>query len=63
VDPPSQPPILDLIAEGAYYKMQTFDQHLFELVRTEVISYDDAVSIASRPHDLSVQLKNAGVVT
>jgi twitching motility protein PilT len=63
VDPPSQPPILDLIAEGAYYKMQTFDQHLFELVRTEVISYDDSVSIASRPHDLSVQLKNAGVVT
>jgi twitching motility protein PilT len=63
VDPPSQPPILDLIAEGAYYKMQTFDQHLFELVRTEVISYDEAVSIASRPHDLSVQLKNAGVVT
>src|SRR5690606_28104426 len=37
VDPSSQPPILDLISEGEYYKMQTFDQHLFELVRSETI--------------------------
>ena len=62
VDPGSQPPILDLIADGEYYKMQTFDQHLFTLVQNGVISYEDAVAIASRPHDLSVMLKNAGVV-
>jgi twitching motility protein PilT len=61
VDPPSQPPIIDLIAEGEYYKMQTFDQHLFALVRDGDVSFDDAVAIASRPHDLTVSLRNAGV--
>ena len=62
VDPPSQPPIVDLIAEGDYYKMQTFDQHLFELVRDESVTLDDALAIASRPHDLSVALRSSGVV-
>jgi twitching motility protein PilT len=63
VDPSSQPPIMDLIAEGDYYKMQTFDQHLFSLVRAGTIAYDEAIGIASRPHDLAVSLRNAGVVT
>lgn len=63
VDPSSQPPILDLIAEGDYYRMQTFDQHLFTLVKGGTISYDEAIAIASRPHDLAVTLRNAGVVS
>ena len=62
VDPSSQPPILDLIADGEYYKMQTFDQHLFALVRDGVVGLDDAVAIASRPHDLLVELRGAGIV-
>ncbi|MDN4481043.1 type IV pilus twitching motility protein PilT [Demequina muriae] len=62
VEPASQPPITDLIAEGEYYKMQTFDQHLFELVRDRVVSVDDAVAIATRPHDLQVTLRNSGVI-
>jgi len=62
VDPSSQPPILDLIGEGEYYKMQTFDQHLFQLVKDGVVALDDAVAIASRPHDLLVELRGAGVV-
>jgi twitching motility protein PilT len=62
VDPSSQPPITDLIAEGEYYKMQTFDQHLFALVRDNVVALDDAIAIASRPHDLAVTLRNAGVI-
>ncbi|GIG55420.1 type IV pilus twitching motility protein PilT [Demequina activiva] len=62
VDPSSQPPIADLIAEGDYYKMQTFDQHLFQLVQEQMVSVDDAVAIATRPHDLLVSLRNAGVI-
>jgi twitching motility protein PilT len=62
VDPASQPPIMDLIAEGDYYKMQTFDQHLFQLVRDGGVTFDDALAIASRPHDLSVALRTSGVV-
>jgi len=53
---------VDLIAEGDYYKMQTFDQHLFQLVRDEQVTFDDALSIASRPHDLGVALRTQGVV-
>ena len=62
IDPSSQPPIMDLIAEGDYYKMQTFDQHLFQLVRDEQVALDDALAIASRPHDLGVALRTSGVV-
>ena len=62
IDPSSQPPIMDLIAEGDYYKMQTFDQHLFQLVRDEQVGLDDALAIASRPHDLGVALRTSGVV-
>ncbi|WP_430868559.1 type IV pilus twitching motility protein PilT [Demequina aurantiaca] len=62
VDPPSQPPLIDLISEGEYYKMQTFDQHLFQLVRDGEVGFEDAVAIASRPHDLTVTLRNAGVI-
>ena len=62
VDPSSQPPIVDLITEGEYYKMQTFDQHLFALVRDGEVGFDEAVAIASRPHDLVVSLRNAGVI-
>ena len=53
---------MDLIAEGDYYKMQTFDQHLFQLVRDELLCLDDALAIASRPHDLGVALRTSGVV-
>ena len=62
LDPTSGPPMVDLIADGGYYKMQTFDQHLFQLVRDGVVSYDEALSIASNPQDLTVELRGAGVI-
>ncbi len=63
VDPSSQEPIVDLIEQGDYYNMQTFDQHLFTLVKEGTVSFQDAIAIASRPGDLTVNLRNAGVVT
>ncbi|HEX2808345.1 MAG TPA: PilT/PilU family type 4a pilus ATPase [Kineosporiaceae bacterium] len=54
--------ISDLIAEGAYYGMQTFDQHLLTLVRDGVVGMDDAMSAATRPHDLAVELRRIGLV-
>ena len=62
VEPLENPPISDLIREGDFYKMQTFDQHLFRLVRDDVVSYDEAMSASSNPHDLTVDLKAAGLI-
>ncbi|HWS58514.1 MAG TPA: PilT/PilU family type 4a pilus ATPase [Actinotalea sp.] len=61
VDPMNSEPLVDLIADGEYYKMQTFDQHLFALIRDGVVSYDDALTVASNPQDLTVALRSAGV--
>ena len=61
LDPFNAPPLADLIADGEYYKMQTFDQHLFRLIRDGVVSYEDACSVASNPQDLTVELRGAGV--
>jgi len=62
LEPADSPPMRDLIAEGGYYKMQTFDDHLFQLIRDNVIGYDDACAVASNPQDLTVALRAAGLV-
>ncbi|MCL3862649.1 type IV pilus twitching motility protein PilT [Actinotalea sp. K2] len=62
VDPMNAPPLQDLIADGEYYKMQTFDQHLFRLIREEIVSYEDACTVASNPQDLTVELRGAGIL-
>ncbi|GAA2243892.1 type IV pilus twitching motility protein PilT [Rarobacter faecitabidus] len=62
VDPLGNPPLADLIADGEYYKMQTFDQHLFDLVRDGVITYEEACSASSNPQDLTVELRSAGII-
>lgn len=61
LDPYEAPPLHDLIAEGEYYKMQTFDQHLLRLIRDGVVSYEDACTVASNPQDLTVELRAAGI--
>ena len=63
VNPAENPPITDLIAEGEYYKMQTFDQHLFDLVSSGQVTYDDACTVASNPQDLTIELRGAGLLT
>ena len=61
VDPFDSPPMVELIAEGEYYKMQTFDQHLFHLIKDGVVTYEDACTVASNAQDLTVALRAAGV--
>jgi len=63
LDPSTAPPLLDLIREGEYYKMQTFDQHLFQLIRDDVVTYEEACSVATNPQDLTVELRGAGLVS
>ena len=60
--PADAPPLPQLIREGGYYKMQTFDQHLFALLEAGVITYAEACAAASNPQDLTVELRSAGLV-
>lgn len=53
--------IEEIMREGEYYGMHTFDQSLFELVRDGVITERDAFTVATNAHDLSVELRQAGV--
>jgi twitching motility protein PilT len=62
LDPAKTGTITELVAQGSYYGMQTFDQHLVALVRDGVVTVDDAASVASKPHDLSVELRRLGLV-
>jgi twitching motility protein PilT len=52
--------IPEIVADGSYSDMQTFDQHLVTLVRQGEVSMEVATASSSRPHDFSVMLKRAG---
>ncbi len=48
----------EAIAAGQdQYGMQTFDQHLMQLVREGMVAYDVAVAAATRPADFDLQMR------
>jgi len=61
-DPDKTSSIPALIKDGAYYGMQTFDQHLVTLIRDGVITLDAAMGASTNPHDLTVELRRLGLV-
>ena len=63
LDPVQTSDINEIMAEGEYYGMQTFDQSLAELLRDEVIDLREAMNAASNPHDLKVRLERMGIVS
>jgi twitching motility protein PilT len=50
----------EVIAEGAYYGMQTFDQALLHLHRDGKISMDEALKAATHPHDFKLLVASEG---
>ena len=54
--------ISQLIAEGGFYGMQTFDQHLVALYRDGHITLEAALATSTSPHDLNVELRRLGLV-
>jgi twitching motility protein PilT len=60
VDPEQTDSIVDVIAEGGYYGMQSFDQALVGLVKEGLVGVDEARRTATSPHDFDLQL--AGVL-
>jgi twitching motility protein PilT len=61
-DPAKTSGLGQLVAEGGYYGMQTFDQHLVTLIRDQVVTIEDALAAATNPHDLTVELRRLGMV-
>jgi twitching motility protein PilT len=56
LDPDQTGRLHEVIREGEFYGMQTFDQSLFGHVKTGVVSIDDAMRSASSPHDFKLML-------
>jgi twitching motility protein PilT len=61
-DPERTGDLTSIMAESGFYGMQTFDQHLTALYRDGVIELEDALSVATNPHDLQVALRTQGLV-
>ncbi len=60
-DPDKTAEIHDVIAEGSYYGMMTFDQSLLLLVKRGQVTVEHALTAASSPHDFQLQLQQAGI--
>ena len=50
----------EVIAEGSYYGMQTFDQALLHLYQEGKISMDEALKAATHPHDFKLLVAAEG---
>jgi twitching motility protein PilT len=50
----------EVIAEGAYYGMQTFDQALLSHVQNGFVTMDEAMKSATHPHDFKLLVSSDG---
>jgi twitching motility protein PilT len=60
LDPTQTGRLHEVIAEGGYYGMQTFDQALFQHTKAGRISMEDALQAASSPHDFKLLMASDG---
>src|SRR3954463_4369049 len=54
VDPAMTGALHEVIKEGEFYGMQTFDQHLLQHLQAGRVSYEQAIKTASSPHDFKL---------
>jgi twitching motility protein PilT len=59
-DPAQTGNLVEVIASGGYYGMQTFDQALFGHVKAGRVSFEDAMAVASSPHDFKLLMQADG---
>ena len=58
LDPDKTKVITDVVAQGAlHYGMQTFDQSIFSLYKSGLISYEEALRRATNPDDFALKVK------
>ena len=63
LEPADAPPLIDLIREGDFYEDADVRPAPVQLVRDDVITFDEALSASTSPHDLTVELRQAGLVS
>ncbi|HTG48522.1 MAG TPA: PilT/PilU family type 4a pilus ATPase [Actinomycetota bacterium] len=61
VDADKTEEIKDVIKEGEYYGMTTFDQSLLRLIQQGRVSVEDAMHAVSNRHDFELALQQAGI--
>jgi twitching motility protein PilT len=54
--------LTEIIAEGAFYGMQSFDQALYAAVKDGRVTMDTAMSYATKPHDFKLLVQGEGRV-
>jgi twitching motility protein PilT len=54
MDPAQTGRLPEVISEGSFYGMQTFDQHLFAHLKAGRVDMETAVQFASSPHDFKL---------
>ena len=60
MDPLQTGRLTEVISEGAFYGMQTFDQALFAHVKAGRVDVDQALRVATSPHDFKLLLAADG---
>jgi twitching motility protein PilT len=60
MDPSETGRLPEVVAEGAYYGMQSFDQALLHHVQAGRVSMDDALKAATHPHDFKLLVSSDG---
>jgi twitching motility protein PilT len=60
VDPSQTGKLVEVITSGGYYGMQTFDQALFGHVKAGRVTFEDAMKVASSPHDFKLLMQAEG---
>jgi len=53
--------IKEVVAEGGFYGMVTFDQWLLKLIKEGTVSIDDAMQAVSSKHDFELAMQQAGI--
>jgi twitching motility protein PilT len=61
-DPATTSQLYDVIADGDYYGMVTFDQSILQLLERGDISFTEAMRNATRPADLKVIAQRKGLI-
>lgn len=60
IDPAQTGKLVEVIASGGYYGMQTFDQALFGHVKAGRVTFEDAMRVATSPHDFKLLMQAEG---